>query len=168
MVKQDAPKQDILKILNLEDKAFRAFAIERSRGVFGPACTPELPTEPHHRCPPQSKAVILTRLITILATAMLATAVLFRSPSEHRTVVCIVVCVATTMLAIRTLSSGKPMWAILFLAVLGIFTPFQLSRFSHELISILDMMTLGLFAASPLMLRKSTMTVVPSAPLEKW
>jgi len=78
--------------------------------------------------------------------------------------VCVIVSVATTMLAVSSLVNGKPVWALLFLAVLGVFTPFQLSRFSHQLVSVFDMATLALFAASPLMLRKSTITFAASTP----
>ena len=72
---------------------------------------------------------------------------------------CIVVSVAAATVAARSLFTGKLVWAVLFLGVLGLFTPFLLSRFSHVLISILDMATLALFAASPLMLRKPSMSV---------
>jgi hypothetical protein len=108
-----------------------------------------------------SKARVLTRLIALVATVTLALAVSFRSPSDYRMVVCIVVSLAATTLVVRCLFTGKLMWAFAFLGILGVFTPFQLNRFSHELISIVDMASLALFAASPLFLRRSTMIVVP-------
>jgi hypothetical protein len=85
--------------------------------------------------------------------------VLLRSPFEYRIIVCIVVSAATILFAVRSLLSGKPAWAFLFLAVLGLFTPFQINRFSHAFVSIADMATLALFAASPLILRKSVLAV---------
>ena len=106
----------------------------------------------------------MTRLITLIATLALAAAVLFSSPSDYRMALCITVSVAATTVALRSLFSGKLVGAVLFVGVLGIFTPFLLSPFSHVLRSILDMATLALFAASPLMLRKSTMTVATSTP----
>lgn len=99
----------------------------------------------------------MIRLITWIATATLATAVLFRSSADYRMPVCIIVSVATTVLAVRSLLVGKLVWALLFLGVLGIFTPFQRGQFSQEFVSIFDLATLALFAASPLLLRKSLM-----------
>jgi hypothetical protein len=109
----------------------------------------------------------LTRLITFIATVTLAAAVLFRFSFDSRTAVCIIVSAATTVLAVRSLLSGKLVWALLFLSVLGIFTPFQRGQFSHVHISILDMATLALFAASPMILRKSTRPLVLGAPQGK-
>jgi len=122
------------------------------------------PVTLRHNLQLQPKASVLTRLIALLTTVTLAAAMLFRSPSEYRMTVCIIVSVATTTLAVSSLINGKPVWALPFLAVLGVFTPFQLSRFSHQLVSVFDMATLALFAASPLMLRKSTLTLVSSTP----
>jgi hypothetical protein len=104
----------------------------------------------------QSKASILTRLITLIATVILAAAVLFRSPADFRFEVCIIVSGATAILAGRSLFTGKLVWTLLFLGVLGVFTPFQRTHFSHLLISTLDMATLALFAASLIILGKST------------
>jgi hypothetical protein len=91
-----------------------------------------------------------------MATVTLAVAVLFRSPSDFRMGLCIIVSVAAVTLAVRSLLTGKLVWALLFLGVLGAFTPFHLTQFSHLIISILDMATLALLAASPMLLGKST------------
>jgi|SRR5208282_5333484 len=103
--------------------------------------------------------------MALLATATLALAVLFRSPVDSRMAVCIIVSLAAVTLVGRCLFGGKVLRALPFLIILGLFTPFQISRFSHELISILDMATLALFAASPMMLKKSTMTVTHAGRL---
>ncbi len=105
---------------------------------------------------------ILTRLVALLATLTLATAVLFRSPAEYRVLVCIIVSLATVTLAARTLASRKPVWTLLFLAILCIFTPFQIGRFSHGFISVVDMASLALFAVWPMILRNSTTTTAPA------
>ena len=99
----------------------------------------------------------MTRVLTMIATLTLAVAVLFRSPSDYRTAVCVVVSLATVTLAVRSLFAGKLLWALLFLVALGIFTPFQLSPFSPFLVSVLDMATLALFAAALLMLTPRVM-----------
>jgi hypothetical protein len=104
---------------------------------------------------PPSKAYILTRLITLIATATLAAAVLFRSPSDFRVGVCMIVSVATITLAVRSLLTGKLLLTLLFLGVLGAFAPFHQPQFSHLVISILDMATMALFAASPIIFGKS-------------
>jgi hypothetical protein len=104
---------------------------------------------------PQLKAYVLTRPITLIATATLAAAVLFRFPSDFRVGVCIMVSVATITLAVRSLLTGKRLLALLFLGVLGAFTPFHQPQFSHLVLSILDMATMALFAASPIIFRKS-------------
>jgi len=98
----------------------------------------------------------LTRVITLIATITLAAAVLFRSPSDFRMGVCIIVSVAATAVVIRSFFTGKFVWTLLFLGVLGLFTPFHRTQFSHSLISILDMATLALLAASPIILGTSS------------
>ena len=103
----------------------------------------------------------MTRFTALLATITLATAVLFRSPVEYRVIVCIIVSMATIILAARSFLGGKPAWALLFLAVVGLFTPFQINRFSHVFVSIADMATLALFAGSPIILRKAAAAVTP-------
>jgi hypothetical protein len=109
----------------------------------------------------------LTRLITLIATATLAAAVLFRSPYDFRLALCVVVSVAATTLAVRSLLTGRLLGALLFLGVLGVFAPFHRTQFSHLLMSILDMATLGLLAASPIILRKSTSPLVLENPVKK-
>jgi hypothetical protein len=116
---------------------------------------------------PQSKAYILTRLVTLIATATLAAAVLFRSPSDFRVGVCIIVSVATITLAVRSILSGKLLLTALFLGVLGAFAPFHQLRFSHSIISILDMATLALFAASPIIFGKSAVIVGVQSPYKE-
>jgi len=101
--------------------------------------------------------------MALLATATLALAVLFRSPSDYRMAVCIIVSVAALTLALRCVVTRKLVWALPFLGILGLFTPFQLGRFSHPFVSIADMASLALFAASPVILRKSIMSVAPQA-----
>lgn len=108
----------------------------------------------------QSKWFSVTRLITLIAIATLAAAVLFRPPTDFRMAVCIIVSLAATALAVRGLFVGKPVWTLLFLGVLGIFTPFHPSQFSRFFISVLDMATLALLAASPLVLGKSASPLV--------
>jgi hypothetical protein len=44
------------------------------------------------------------------------------------------------------------------------FTPFHRTQFSHLLISVLDMATLALLAASPIILGKSTSPLVLKLP----
>jgi hypothetical protein len=110
----------------------------------------------------------LTRLLTLIATAALAGAVLFRPSFDYRTAVCVVVSVATTTLAVRSLFTGKIAWAVVFVGVLGVFTPFQRLQFSSQLLlSVLDMATMALFAASPLIFRKSTQAEGLNAPPEE-
>lgn len=101
----------------------------------------------------------MTRIMALLATAALALAVLFRSPPDYRMMLCIVVFLAALTLAGRSLVSAKPLWAIPFLGVLGLFAPFQVTRFSHQLVSVVDMASLLLFAVSPMILRRSAVTV---------
>jgi len=109
----------------------------------------------------------LTRLITLIATASLAAAVLFRSPSDFRVGVCIVVSVATIALAVRSLLTGKLWWAILFASVLGLFTPFHPTQFSSVRTCILDMATLALFAASPIIFGRPAEALAVKHPTGK-
>ena len=98
---------------------------------------------------------MLIRFMTLIATVTLAAAVLLPSPSDFRMGVCIIVSVAATTLAVRSLLIGKLLWTLLFAGVLGLFTPFHQTQSSHLIVSILDMATLALFAASPILLGKS-------------
>ncbi len=103
----------------------------------------------------------MTRFIAFLATVTLAVFVAFRSPAEYRMVVCVIVSLASISLATVTVFRGKAAWAVPFLGVLCLFTPFQIGRFSPTFISIVDMAGLALFAASPLMLSKPSAVLVP-------
>ena len=101
--------------------------------------------------------------MTLIATAALAAAVLFRFSAGNRMPVSIIVSIAAIMLAVRSLFRGKIFWALLFLGVLGVFTPFRSGQFSHVLVSVLDLATLALFAGSPRIFRKSRIPVVSGA-----
>jgi hypothetical protein len=103
---------------------------------------------------------IVTRVVTLIATVTLGAAVLFRSPSDFRTGLCIIVSLAAAAVVVRSLFTGNFLWTLLFLGVLGVFTPFHRTQFSHIVISILDMATLALLAASPIILGKSARSFV--------
>jgi hypothetical protein len=102
--------------------------------------------------------------MTLIAMATLALAVLWRSSPDYRIAILVIVSVAAVMLAIRALSARKPIWGLVYLGVLGVFTPFRSSHFSHALVSTIDMATLALFAVSPIVLKKSRTPVVSSPP----
>lgn len=166
MIRRDAPKQRILKILNLEDTPLEHPAPSRLRDreaiapVITPVSVPGLTRRPLLR----QKKLVLKRLPALVATATLAGAVLFRPSFDYRTAVCIVVSMATTALAVRSLFLGKVAWAVVFVGVLGLFTPFQRLQSSQWLLSILDMAAMALFAASPLIFRRSITPEVLHAP----
>ena len=103
----------------------------------------------------------------LLATAALAAAVLFRSAPDYRMPLCIIVSTAALALAVRSLSIGKIAALLMYLGILGAFTPFRLQQFSPSFISILDLVTLVLFAASPMILRQSRTLAVVSVTQEK-
>jgi hypothetical protein len=162
---QESRKGRILNLLDLEDTSPScAFAIERSRGVrFVPVPISERSVSWHDGSRKHPKTCFLTRLMTLLATAVLAAAVLFRFSHDYRITVCIVVSLAALTLVVRSLSTGKLVWALLFVGVLGIFTPFRSRQLSTVLVSILDLATLALFAVSPMMLRQSRASAVTVA-----
>jgi hypothetical protein len=110
---------------------------------------------------------ILTRIMTLIAITALAAAVLFRFSPGNRMPVCIVVCVATILLAVRSVLNGKFVWALLFLGLLGVFTPFRSNQFSQVIVSLFDLATLALFAVSPLLLRKSVIPIGSNGPHER-
>jgi hypothetical protein len=120
------------------------------RAAFTP-CTATLFSRPQL----YSKACILTRVITLFATVTLAASVLFRYSTDYRTPVCIIVSLAAVTFSFRALLTGKFVSGLLFASVLGLFTPFHPTQFTHVRTSILDMATLALFAASPIIIRKS-------------
>jgi hypothetical protein len=169
MLRRIDRKQDILKTLNLEDTSleFRAFAIERSRGAFfGFASVPHWITPFRDRIRPdgiqplriqavRAETCILRKFITLFTVVTLAAAVLWRSSPDYRVAVEIVVSVGAIVLAVSALSAHKIVWGLVFLGLLGVFTPFRSSQFSSALVATFDMLTLALFAASPIMFRKS-------------
>jgi len=91
----------------------------------------------------------------------------FQYSLDYRMPVCIIVSVATLTLAVRSLLTGKVLWALLFAGVLGLFTPFHPTHFSYVRMSILDMATLALFAASPIIFRKSAGPLALKQPAGK-
>jgi hypothetical protein len=101
--------------------------------------------------------------MTLLATAALAAAVLFRWSHDYRLSLSVIVCLAALTLVVRSLSTGKLVLALIFLGVLGIFTPFRSGQFSTAVVSVLDLATLALFAASPMMLRQSRVPAISSS-----
>jgi hypothetical protein len=103
----------------------------------------------------QPERYAMIRFVTLIATAALAFAVLFSTSPDYRIVICVIVSLATVTLSIHSFFTGRLVWGLLFLGILGIFTPFQRGQFSQLLISVLDMATLALFAATPLILRKT-------------
>jgi hypothetical protein len=102
----------------------------------------------------QPKTCSLRKVITLLTVATLAAAVLWRSSPDYRMAVGIVVSVGAIVLAVQSLSAHKFVLGLLFLVVLGVFTPFRSGQFSSVLVSTLDMATLALFAVSPLVFRE--------------
>jgi hypothetical protein len=97
--------------------------------------------------------------MTLITIATLALSVLGRSLPDHRLPICIIVSVGGILLAVQALFTRKLIWALVFLGVVGVFTPFQSAQFSHALVPILDMATLVLFAVSPFMFSSSPIPV---------
>lgn len=81
--------------------------------------------------------------------------------------VCIIVSLAAAAGSVRALLTGKSVSALLFAGVLGLFTPFHQTQFSYAHTSILDMATLALFAASPIIFAKSAGPMVLKQPTGK-
>src|SRR3984957_13180106 len=98
---------------------------------------------------------ILRQFIRLFTVVTLAAAVLWRSSPDYRMAFEVVVSVGAIVLAVSALSAHKIIWGLVFLGLLGLFTPFRSSQFSSALVSTFDMLTLALFAASPIMFRKS-------------
>jgi hypothetical protein len=92
---------------------------------------------------------------------------LFRYSLDYRMAVCIVVSVATITLAVRSLLTGKFVPAMLFASVLGLFTPFHPTQLSHVSTSVVDMAALALFAAAPIIFRKSVGPLALKRPTGK-
>jgi hypothetical protein len=100
-------------------------------------------------------------------TVALAASVLFRYSMDYRTPVCIVVSLAAVAFSVRAFLTGKFVSGILFASVLGLFTPFHPTQFTYLRTSILDMATLALFAASPIIFRKSAGPLALKHPSRK-
>ena len=105
---------------------------------------------------------MLTRVMTLAAIAVLAVPVLSHSSPDIRMTTSIVVSVSAVILALRAFSLNRFLWGLVFLAVLGAFTPFRPAVFSPALVLTLDLVALVLFAISPMILRKSKTPVISS------
>jgi len=77
--------------------------------------------------------------------------------------VCVLVSIGAIVLAIRALSAGRFIWGLVFLGVLGAFTPFCNNHFSNIFVSIFDLAALALFAGSPFILAKARTSVISIA-----
>ena len=86
---------------------------------------------------------------------------------DYRTPVCIIVSLAAVTFCIRALVTGKYLSGLLFASVLGFFTPFHPTQFSYVRTSMLDMATLALFAASPIIFGKSAGPLALKQPAGK-
>jgi hypothetical protein len=93
--------------------------------------------------------------------------VLFRDSLDYRAPVCIIGSLAAVTFSVRALLTGKFVSALLFASVLGLFAPFHPTQFTCVRTSILDMATLALFAASPIMFRKSAGPLALKHPSRK-
>jgi hypothetical protein len=93
--------------------------------------------------------------------------VLFRYPLDYRTPVCIIVSLAAVTFCVRAFLAGKFVSGLLFVSVLGFFTPFHPTHLSHVSTSIVDMATLALFAASPIIFGKSAGPLALKQPAGK-
>lgn len=102
--------------------------------------------------------------MTLVSMATLSVAVLWRASPDHRMAVGVVVSAGAAVLALRTFFAGKLLWGLVFLGVLGVFTPLRSSQFTPALASILDLITLALFAISPIVLRQSRTLLIAGAP----
>ena len=168
MLQQHVRKQGILESLNLEDPSAERFAPSRLRDREGFLCVSARVLEQFTPCHRRTrllnpKACLLTRFMTLISMATLVVAVLWRSSADYRMPVGVIVSTGAIVLVVRSLLAHKFILGVVFLGILGVFTPFRSGQFSHTLVSILDMAALALFAASPIMLRKS-LTPVASSP----
>ena len=103
---------------------------------------------------------MLTRVMTLAAIAVLAVSVLSHASGDFRMTTSIVVSVSAVILAGRAFLIRRFLWGLVFLGVLGAFTPFRSAVFSPSLILTLDLVALGLFAISPMILKKSKTPVI--------
>jgi len=81
--------------------------------------------------------------------------------------VCIIVSLAASAVSVRAVLTGKFVSALLFASVLGIFTPFHPTQFSYVRTVVVDMATLALFAAAPIIFRKSAGALALKHPTGK-
>jgi Family of unknown function (DUF6804) len=103
---------------------------------------------------------MMTRLMTIAAIMALAVPIVSHSPASSGMVISIVVSLGALVLAVRAFSVNRFVWGLVFLGVLGLFTPFRSAEFSPALVLTLDLVTIALFAISPVVLKKSKTSVV--------
>ncbi len=106
---------------------------------------------------------MITRPMTFASILALAVPLLSHSSPDSRMVISIVVSVGVLMLAIRAFSLARFVWGLVFLALLGVYTPFRSAEFSPRLYLIFDLVTLALFAVSPLILKRAKIPAISTA-----
>jgi hypothetical protein len=106
----------------------------------------------------------LTKFITLISMATLALAVLWGSSPDYAMSVSVLVSGTAIWLAVRSFSVGKALWGLLFLGILGAFTPFHSNQWPQAVMATRDMATLALLGLSPVAFRKSGATAVASVP----
>ncbi len=98
---------------------------------------------------------MLTRVMTWAGIAALVLAVLSRSRSDYHMAISIVVSLGALALAVRAFSVVRLLWGLVFLGLLGVFTPFASAELPPSVALTFDLAALALFAISPVILRKS-------------
>ena len=103
---------------------------------------------------------MMTRVMTFAGIVALAVPIVSHSSADSRMVISIVVSLGALVLAVRAFVVSRFVWGLVFLGVLGVFTPFRSADFSPALVLTLDLVTLALFAISPVILKKSKTPVI--------
>jgi len=103
---------------------------------------------------------MLTRVMALAAIVVLVVPIVSHSSTDSRITASIVVSVSALVLAFRAFALNRFLWGLVFLGVLGAFTPFRPEVFSPALVLTLNLVALALFAVSPVILKKSKTPVV--------
>ena len=105
---------------------------------------------------------MLTKIMKYVSIAGLLVALFWRSSEGYQLVLQLVVCTGAVLVAWEAFRSEKHIWAVGFGAIAALFNPLQPVTFPGEMFLWLDLLAMGTFLVSLVMLKAQPKLAMPS------
>lgn len=105
---------------------------------------------------------MLTRVMKLISITGLFLALFWRSSEGYELALQFVVCAGALLVAWEAYRTEKRLWVIGFVAIAGLFNPFQPLTFSSELFFWLDLLSMSTFLVSLAMLKAKPKLPMPT------